>query len=152
MISNIIEWKRILVANPQKNGLRFDCSCKLIMCNAYDHLLSISVNWSKVERINFTIFLKTLNWNFIIWKRLIVQGVYLHFTPFLGTGWVRFRKMLCDYSTRMITVIFSFFATLSWGWGLNIGRHHWKCQEVPRTNGSLAAHWHVVLLLVVSFF
>lgn len=91
MISNIIEWKRILVANPQKNGLRFDCSCKLIMCNAHDHLLSISVNWSKVERINFTIFLKTLNWNFIIWKRLIVQGVYLHFTPFLGTGWVRFR-------------------------------------------------------------
>ena len=59
--------------------------------------------------------------------------------------------MLHDYSTRMITVIFSFFATLSWGWGSNIRCNHWKCQEAPRTKGSLAAHWHV-LLLVVSFF
>ena len=73
------------------------------------------------------------------------------FYPFFGCWVGKFRKTLHDYSTRMITVIFSFFATLSWGWGSNIGCHHWKCQEVPRTKGSLAAHWHV-LLHVVSFF
>ena len=88
MISNIIEWwKRILVADPQKTGLRFDCSCKLITCIAHDHLLSISVHWSEVERINFTIFLKTLNWNFIILKMAHSSRGLFSFYPFFG-GWV----------------------------------------------------------------
>ena len=138
MISNIIEWrKRILVANPQKTGLRFDCSCKLITCIAHDHLLSISVHWSEVERINFTIFLKTLNWNFIILKMAHSSRGLFAFYPFFG-GWVgKFRKTLHDYSTRMITVIFSFFATFSWGWGSNIGCHHWNVRRYQE----LRDHW-----------